>query len=124
MTWAATDFELFSQSEEITIQTERTSGGFRREVPIWIVPLGNDLYVRSSHGRDSGWFRGAVECHGALVSTGKSVVFVELVEVREYVPELDAAYSAKYAQYTNSFLPALLGAPAQAAALRLVPRPE
>jgi hypothetical protein len=122
MNWAASDFELFSQAEEITIQTERTSGGFRHEVPIWVVPLGNDLYVRSSHGRDSRWFRGAIERHGALVSTGTKVVSVGLVEVREHVAELDAAYSAKYAQYANSFLPALVGAPAQAAALRLVPR--
>ena len=121
MTWDTLALSALAATEEITIETARSDGSFRDPVPIWIVRLGDDLYVRSSHGRQSGWFRGAVAEHRARVSTEGTTSLVSLVEVNGREDALDDAYAKKYRQYADSFLPALLGAPARSAALRLDP---
>jgi hypothetical protein len=42
--------------EEIRIGFRRPDGS-TRSVPIWVVRVGDDLYVRSVRGPDGGWYR-------------------------------------------------------------------
>lgn len=124
MTWTEHDAAVFAASEEITIETMRADGSFRPPVPIWVVVVDGAVYVRSSHGRDSAWFRGALARHRARVTTWAESRVVDLVEVADVGDALDEAYRAKYAAYRHSFLPRLVGAPAREAALRLEPAEE
>jgi hypothetical protein len=46
-------------AEDLEIATVRSDGTLRRPVTIWVVRVGDDLYVRSVNGRSATWFRGA-----------------------------------------------------------------
>jgi hypothetical protein len=52
----------------------------RNPVTIWIVRVGNDLYVRSAYAQRSAWFRAVQVRHGGLVRAGgveKDVIFMD-----------------------------------------------
>src|SRR5262245_9737260 len=58
----------------------RPDGTLRKPVTIWVVRLGNELYVRSGYGRTSTWFRGTQDRHEGHIHAGgvdKDVRFVE-----------------------------------------------
>lgn len=122
--WPPQQLDAFAAVEEITIQTMKEDGSLRRAVPIWVVAVGNELFVRSSHGRGSGWYRGATTRHRAVIAGANQAQAVALVEEHEKVAQLDDAYRHKYRRYERSFLPALLAEPARTAAFRLEPVDE
>jgi hypothetical protein len=122
--WPPQQLDAFAAVEEITIQTMREDGSLRRAVPIWVVVVGNELFVRSSHGRGSGWYKGAITRHRAVIAGANQAQAVALVEEQEKVAQIDDAYRHKYRQYERSFLPALLAEPARTAAFRLEPVDE
>ncbi|WP_336723676.1 DUF2255 family protein [Cellulosimicrobium cellulans] len=123
-TWQRQQLDAFAAAEEITIQTMRADGGLRRAIPIWVVAVGDELFVRSSHGRGSGWYRGATTRHRAVITGGGQTQEVDLVEEPGRGVEIDAAYRRKYGRYERSFLPALLAEPARGAAFRVEPARE
>ena len=91
---------------------------------IWVVRVGDALYVRSVRGHKGDWYRGALERHAGRIWAGgveKDVTFVE-----EAGPALndriDAAYRTKYSRYPQH-VPPILDAASRAATLRLEPRP-
>jgi hypothetical protein len=92
-------------------------------VIIWVVRLGDDLYVRSVNGRTSAWFRGVLVRHEGRIQAGgveKDVTFVEEADP-EINERIDAAYLTKYRRYPQYVAPLLVPA-AQAATIKLVPR--
>ena len=96
----------------------------RKPVTIWVVRVGDDLYVRSVNGRTSGWFRGVQTRHEGHIRAGgvdKDVTFVE--EADDSVNEqIDNAYRTKYRRYAASIVNTTLTAEARAATIKLVPR--
>src|SRR5918912_3870789 len=62
-TWTNDELNRIGAAEELQIAPLRGDGTLRNPVTIWVVRLGDDLYVRSYKGRDSAWFRGAQERH-------------------------------------------------------------
>ena len=117
--WSGEELERAAAAEEL----ELTAAG--RAVTIWVVRLGDDVYVRSVRGRTSGWFHRVLESHEGSISAGgvtKEVTFVEVDDdqVNDAVGE---AYREKYAgRYPDDFIDPLLTPEARAATLRLVPR--
>jgi hypothetical protein len=119
--WTEQDLAAFGDPDEVTIATMRTDGTLRKPVIVWIVRVGDDLYVRSVRGRDSDWFRGMQSRHeGTVVARGvtKDVSFVEVDGPHEAI---DAAYWEKYRRYPG-IVPSIVKPEAQAATIRLVPR--
>ena len=57
-------------AEELEIATVRNDGTLRKPVTIWVVRVGDDLYVRSVNGRSATWFRGAQDRHEAHIQAG------------------------------------------------------
>ena len=57
-TWTDNELDRIGLAEELQIAARRDNGVLRNPVTIWVVRLGNDLYVRSVNGRTSTWFRG------------------------------------------------------------------
>ncbi len=49
---------------------ERNDGTLRRPVTIWVVRVGDALYVRSVNARTGGWFRGAQARHEGRIWAG------------------------------------------------------
>lgn len=121
--WTADELDRLGGSEELQITTSRPDGFPRRWTPIWVVRVGDDLYVRSYRGAAGGWFRHATADGHARIRAGG----VDRDVTVETPPAttgsaIDGAYRAKYARYGDTYLQPMLNSQAAAATLRLVPR--
>ena len=96
--WTSDELNKIGKAEEIRIAALRNDGTLRNPVIIWVVRLGDDLYVRSVNGRTSAWFRGVQARHAGHIQVGgmeKDVNFVEETGT-EINTQIDAAYRTKY----------------------------
>ena len=121
--WKGDQLDKVGRAEEVQIASIRRDGTLRKPVTIWVVPHGDDLYVRSVGGRNGQWFRGALEAHEGRIRAGavqQDVTFVEPDD--ELNDEIDAAYRAKYRRYAGNILNSVLTPQARAGTLKLVPR--
>ncbi len=122
--WMSDELNKIEQAEELQIATVRRDGTLRKPVTIWVVRVGNDLYVRSVYGRTSGWFRGTQVRQAGRVWAGgveKDVAFVEVTDPSIH-EQIDAAYRAKYHRYAAGIVGSTLTPQARSATLKLVPR--
>jgi hypothetical protein len=122
--WTNDELNKIGTAEELQIAALCTDGTLRKPVTIWVVRVGNDLYVRSGYGRTSAWFRGVLVRHQGQIRAGgveRNVTFVEETDpgVND---QIDAAYLAKYSHYPQYVAP-MLTAEVRAATIKLVPRP-
>jgi hypothetical protein len=123
-TWTSDELNKIGRAEEIQVASLRRDGRLRNPVTIWVVRLGDDLYVRSVNGRIGSWFRGMqarYEGHIRAGSADKDVTFVEDGDptINE---QIDAAYRAKYRSYPSA-VNHINSSTARAATIKLVPRP-
>ena len=95
--WTSEELTTLGAMAEITIATERPDCTTRRALPIWIVRVGDELYVRSYHGPDGSWYRQAARHPYAQISGQvHRVRGVRLIPVGAPVTGVDEAYWAKY----------------------------
>lgn len=120
-TWTEQELKTFGDPDEVTVSTMRKDGTFRKPVIVWIVRVGDDLYVRSVNGRDASWFRGMQSRHEGRIHAGSAEKDVSFEEVDGPQEAIDAAYWDKYRRYPG-IVPSIVKPKAQAATLRLVPR--
>jgi hypothetical protein len=79
-TWTSDELNKIGKAEELQIASLRADDTLRQPVIIWVVRVGDDLYVGSVNGRTSAWFRGVQTRHEGHIRTGgveKDVAFVE-----------------------------------------------
>ena len=69
-TWTNDELTKIGTAEELQIASLRSDGTLRKPVTIWVVRLGDDLYVRSVNGRTSAWFRGTQVRHEGHIQAG------------------------------------------------------
>ena len=62
-TWTSDELNKISVAEELRIASLREDGTLRNPVTIWMVRVGDDIYVRSVNGHTSAWFRGVQTHH-------------------------------------------------------------
>jgi hypothetical protein len=120
--WTTDDLDKIDAADELEIASLRADGTMRTATTIWVVRLGDDLYVRSVNGRTSSWFRGAQARHEGRIRAGGVEMDVLLVETDDLGDEIDAAYRTKYRRYAASIVGSVLTPEARAATLKLVPR--
>jgi len=121
--WTSDELNMIGTAEELRIASFRNDGTLRKPVTIWVVRLGDNLYVRSVNGRTSAWFRGVQTRHEGHIQAGgveKDVTFVEEPDP-EINKQIDAAYHAKYHRYPSS-VDRINSPEARTAAIKLVPR--
>jgi hypothetical protein len=121
-TWTSDELNKIGIAEELEIASLRPDGTLRNPVTIWVVRLGDDLYVRSVNGRTAAWFRGTQVRHEGHIWAGgveKDVTFVEADP--DINDQIDAAYRTKYRRYPSS-VSHIVSPEARSATIRLVPR--
>jgi hypothetical protein len=122
-TWTKEELNKIGNADELQIAALRSDGTLRKPVIIWVVRLGDELYVRSVNGRTSAWFRGVQVQHAGRIWAGgmeKDVTFMEEAGP-EINKKIDAAYATKYRRSPSS-VEHINSSAARAATIRLVPR--
>jgi hypothetical protein len=123
-TWTSDELNKIENAEELQIASLRSDGTLRNPVTIWVVRVGEHLYVRSVNGRGSAWFRGVQSRHEGQIRAGGVIKDVSFVEEPDLAinGQIDAAYATKYRRYAASIISHINGSEARAATIRLVPR--
>ncbi|MFZ1042566.1 MAG: DUF2255 family protein [Anaerolineales bacterium] len=122
--WTSDELDKIGKAEELLIASLRRDSTLRNSVTIWVVRMGDDLYVRSVNGRNSAWFRGVQARHEGHIRAGgvdKDVTFVEEPD-SNINEQIDAVYATKYHRYAASIISHINGSEARSATIKLVPR--
>ena len=121
--WTPDQLRAIEGAHELEITTERPDGTLRRWVPIWVVRVGADVYVRTWELRDTGWFGHAVRIDHARVRVPglEAEVVVEKVGAADTAlrAAVDAAYRDKYGSPDGGSVGRMNGEEAAASTLRL-----
>ena len=123
-TWKSEELNKIGTAEELKIASIRRDGTLRNPVTIWVIRLGDDLYIRSVNGRTGVWFRGTQVRHEGHIRAGgvdKDVTFVEETD-RDINDQIDAAYRTKYHRYAASIISTIVSPEARSATIKLGPR--
>lgn len=122
-TWTPDEIGKLGSAEEIGIAPLGRDGRPRKATTIWIVRLGDDLYVRSAYGRGSAWFRAAQVRQEGRIRTGgveKDVSFLDADP--KLNDEIDAVYRAKYHRQGAQYVNMMVSPRARSATIKLAPR--
>ncbi len=95
--WTSDELTRIGAADELEIAPRRGDGRLRKPVTIWVVRVGDDLYVRSWRGRGGSWFRAAQVRHEGRIRGGgveKDVTFVEETDPG-INDQIDTAYRTK-----------------------------
>ncbi len=123
-TWTNDELSKIGEAEELQIASLQRDGTLRKPVTIWVVRIGDDLYVRAYKGRTSPWFRGVQTCHEGHIQSGgvdKDVIFLEESDLAVN-DQIDAVYRTKYRRYATSIVNSVVTPESRAATLKLIPR--
>lgn len=122
--WTSDELKKVGTAEERKIASLRQDRTLRKPVIIWVVRVGEDLYVRSVNGRTSSWFRGVESRHEGQIRAGGVVKDVTFVEDSDPAinDQIDDAYRTKYRRYAASIINSIISPKARAATIKLVPR--
>ena len=124
--WTSNELTKIGTAEELEIAPLRRDGTLRNPVTIWVVRVGDDLYVRSWRGRTAAWYRGTKVRHEGHIWAGgieKDVTFVDIGEADHDIHDrLDAAYRTKYRRHSAQYVNPMVAPEARAATIKLVPR--
>ena len=122
MTWTRDELNKIGTAEELQIASLRCDGTLRNPVTIWVVRVGDELYVRSAYGRSAAWFRGAQTRHGGRIRASgveKDVIFLDADP--NLNDEIDAAYRTKYHRHGATYVNMMVSAEARSATIKLAP---
>jgi hypothetical protein len=119
--WTTEELNTIGHAEEVRVAGLRPDGALRKPVIVWIVRVGDDVYVRSVNGRNAAWFRGVQAHHKGRLWAGGLQKDVDFVEHNSSQDQIDAAYRSKYARYP-SIVPHVLTPETRATTLKLLPR--
>jgi hypothetical protein len=89
---------------------------------MWVVRVGDDLYVRSAYGPGNPWYRRArASGHGRIRAGGveRNVSFEEAALAAQVL--IDDAYHAKYDSYGEHIVGTVVGPKAHDVTIRLTP---
>src|SRR5690348_6017354 len=93
--WTSDELLKIGTAEELEIAPLRLDGTPRKPTTIWVVRVGDDLYVRSAYGATSAWFRGTQVRHEGQIRAGgveRDVSFMDSGADPHLNDQIDIAY--------------------------------
>jgi len=124
--WTNEELNKIEAAEELRIAALRSDGTLRNPVTIWVVRLGDDIYVRSAYSHNAAWYRGTQVRHEGRIWAGgveKDVTFVDVPDTdHDTHDRIDAAYRAKYRRHAERYVSPVVSTESRSVTLKLVPR--
>jgi hypothetical protein len=125
--WTSDELARIGQADELELASLRRDGSLRDPVTMWVIRDGDQLYVRSMHGRSGAWFRGTQTRHEGHIRSGgidKDVAFVDADANAEAAvnDRIDQAYHSKYRKYGSKIIDGVVNPDSRASTIKLVPR--
>jgi hypothetical protein len=124
-TWSNHELESIGNAQELRLAPARADGSLRPYTTMWVVRVGDDLYVRSAGGPERAWYRHAKTSGAGRIRAGgveRDVTFGEATA--DAHTAIDATYHHKYDQYGPNIVGHVVGQAAAALTVRLVPAPD
>ena len=94
--WTAAELALVRAAVELEVAARRPDASLRPGTPIWVVVVGEDVYVRTWYRRATGWFGAVLVSQRAQVTVPGLTVEVTVEDVGAAADRVDAAYREKY----------------------------
>jgi hypothetical protein len=121
-TWSPDDLERIGLAGELEIAVKRADGTPRRWVPIWVVCVGEQVYVRTWYRRETGWFGHALSSRRARIRVPGLETDAAIADVGEGTAQLRADINAAYrTKYGSSSAASMVTPAAVATTLQLSP---
>jgi hypothetical protein len=121
--WTSDELTRIGTADELELASARPDGTLRKPTTIWVIRVGDDLYVRSMYGRAGGWFPATQVRHQGHIRAGgveRDVSFADADPALN--DQIDAAYRDKYRRYGERIIGSVVNPAARAATIRLAPR--
>jgi hypothetical protein len=121
--WSDDELRRIGAAEELEIGAVRRNGELRKPTPIWVVRVGDGLYVRAAYGHRSGWHVVARASGRARIWAGGVEKDVTVEDAGDTVlDQVDAAYREKYGRRYASIVDTINDEEHRATTVRLVPQ--
>lgn len=124
-TWTPDDIQRIGSADELEIAVKHADGTLRRWLSIWVVCVGEQVYVRTWYRRNTGWYGHVLDSHRAGIRVPGLQADVSVEDVAAGPDQLrldiDAAYRAKYGRYGTSTVGRMVADEAAATTLLLLP---
>jgi hypothetical protein len=121
--WTQDELRAVGDADELKLASVRSDGTLRPYVTIWVVRVGDELYVRSAYGPENGWYRRARSSGSGRIRAGGVEKDVEFADASEAAhADIDAAYHQKYDRYGERIVRTVVGDRVAPLTIRLVPR--
>lgn len=124
-TWSADELRRIGDAQELQLASVRGDASLSAYTTMWVVRVGDDLYVRSAGGPDRPWYRRAMASTTGRIRAGgveRDVRFGD--PTTDAHGAIDASYHAKYDQYGPHVVGHVVGPETKAVTIRLVPQSE
>jgi hypothetical protein len=120
--WTNDELTRIGTADELQISSAQRDGTLGNPRTIWVVRVGDDLYIRSMYGRGGGWFPATQARHQGHIRAGgvdKDVTFADTDP--DLNDQIDAAYRDKYRRYGERIIGGVVNPGARAATIKLMP---
>lgn len=122
-TWTSQELDSIEHAEELQIASLRHSGELGSRRTIWVVRVGDGIYVRSVNGPGSDWYRGTRARQEGRIHAGGVDKDVTIIDTDDEINDaVDAAYRTKYGHYAAYIIKAITSPEASSTTMRLEPR--
>lgn len=121
-TWTEDELVEVGNATELELASKRPDGTLRQYTTMWVVRVGQYLYVRSAYGPENPWFVRAKKSAQGRIRTGSVERDVSFAEADpEIHPSIDTAYRSKYEPYADKIVGSVTGAHARPLTIKLEP---
>ena len=122
--WTQNELDAIGRAEELQLEALKKDGSLRKPVTMWVVRVGDDLYVRSANGPTGKWFQASQVQHKGQIRAGGVVKNVNFENESNPAvhDKIDAAYNSKYGHYEKSVFDPMVRPAIRASTIKLVPQ--